>query len=74
MPSKDHLIEAIREFNGTVRRDWLHQFDDASLRRYLDHLLHGQEPRGGESRWSIASSGKQLAALAGAVRESHADA
>ncbi|MDA0296695.1 MAG: hypothetical protein QMB94_05585 [Phycisphaerales bacterium] len=51
MPSKDHLIEAIREFNGTARRDWLNQFDDASLRRYLDHLLHGQEPRGGESRW-----------------------
>ena len=51
MPSKDHLIEAIREFNGTARRDWLNQFDDASLRRYLDHLLHGQGPRGGESRW-----------------------
>ncbi|MDE0889489.1 MAG: hypothetical protein OSA40_08520 [Phycisphaerales bacterium] len=51
MPAKDHLIEAIREFNGTARRDWLHQFDDASLRRYLDHLLHGQEPRGGASRW-----------------------
>jgi hypothetical protein len=51
MPAKDHLIEAIREYNGSARRDWLSQFDDDSLRRYLDHLLHGQEPRGGQSRW-----------------------
>ena len=35
MPAKDHLIEAIREYNGSARRDWLSQFDDDSLRRYL---------------------------------------
>ncbi|MAC19856.1 MAG: hypothetical protein CMJ51_02215 [Planctomycetaceae bacterium] len=52
MPAKDHLIKSIREYNHTAGRDWLNQFDTASLQRYLDHLLHGSEPRGGSSRWS----------------------
>ena len=51
MPTKDHLIQSIREFNRSARRDWLRQFDIESLQRYLDHLLHGAEPRGGTSRW-----------------------
>ena len=51
MPAKDHLIKAIREYNRSARRDWLNQFDSDSLQRYLDHLLHGSEPRGGTSRW-----------------------
>ena len=51
MPAKDHLIQSIREFNRTARRDWLSQFDTDSLQRYLDHLLHGSEPRGGTGRW-----------------------
>ncbi|MEE2895230.1 MAG: hypothetical protein VX726_05745 [Planctomycetota bacterium] len=52
MPAKDHLIKSIREFNRSARRDWLDQFDSDSLQRYLDHLLHGSEPRGGTSRWT----------------------
>lgn len=52
MPAKDHLIQSIREFNRSARRDWLSQFDIESLQRYLDHLLHGSEPRGGASRWT----------------------
>ena len=51
MPAKDHLIKSIREYNRSARRDWLNQFDSDSLQRYLDHLLHGSEPRGGASRW-----------------------
>ena len=52
MPAKDHLIKSIREFNRSARRDWLDQFNSDSLQRYLDHLLHGSEPRGGTSRWT----------------------
>lgn len=52
MPAKDHLIKSIREYNRSARRDWLSQFDSDSLQRYLDHLLHGSEPRGGASRWA----------------------
>lgn len=52
MPAKDTLIQSIRELNRSAHRDWLDQFDRASLQRYLDHLLHGSEPRGGGSRWS----------------------
>ena len=52
MPSKDFLIDSIREYNKAAHRDWLGQFDVPALRRYLDHLLHGSEPRGGDSVWS----------------------
>ncbi|MCH2162337.1 MAG: hypothetical protein MK085_10755 [Phycisphaerales bacterium] len=51
MPSKDHLISAIREHNHGAHRDWLVQFDAPALRIYLDHLQYGSEPRGGNSVW-----------------------
>ncbi len=52
MPSKDLLIDAIRQHNRSAHREWLGQFEAPALRRYLDHLLHGTEPRGGDSIWN----------------------
>ncbi len=51
MLDKDHLIDEITGMNPSAGRDWLELFDADDLRRYLDHLHHGSEPRGGDSVW-----------------------
>ena len=51
MLDKFKLIEAIREFNASARREWLEQFEPTQLRTYLAHLEYAHEPRGRTSRW-----------------------
>jgi hypothetical protein len=51
MPSKAQLIDGILQLNPSASKDWLDLFDVAALRRYLDHLQHALEPRGGQSVW-----------------------
>ncbi len=51
MPTKVHLIDHILQINPSARPQWLDLFDASALRRYLDHLHHAIEPRGGESYW-----------------------
>jgi len=51
MLSKPQIISSIQQINQSARHDWLDRFDAMALRRYLDHLQHALEPRGGESFW-----------------------
>jgi hypothetical protein len=43
--NKRQLIDDIRRYNTTVQPQFLAQFDEASLRQYLDHLRSAQEKR-----------------------------
>ena len=51
MLSKAQIIDGIQHINGSARHEWLELFDTTALRRYLDHLYHALEPRGGDSFW-----------------------
>lgn len=51
MLSKDQIIASIQQINRSARREWLGLFDISALHRYLDHLQHALEPRGGHSVW-----------------------
>ena len=51
MLSKATIIEHIQQINRSARYEWLEMFDISALRRYLDHLQHALEPRGGGSVW-----------------------
>ena len=51
MLSKSQIITNIQQLNRSAKHDWLDRFDAMALRRYLDHLQHAQEPRGGDSIW-----------------------
>ncbi|GEM_PF-2537169 len=48
---RTQLIDAIISVNKTVNELYLRQFDDKSLRRYLDHLSIETAPRNAASRW-----------------------
>lgn len=52
MLSKTTLIDHIQQINRSASHDWLAMFDIEALKRYLDHLQFGLEPRNGQSRWS----------------------
>jgi hypothetical protein len=49
--SKQQLIESIREQNPSANQDFLTQFDEQALHKYLDHLGHGRRPRGQHGLW-----------------------
>ena len=51
MLSKAMIIQHIQQINSSTTHDWLERFDISALRRYLDHLQHALEPRGGGSFW-----------------------
>jgi|JI10StandDraft_1071094.scaffolds.fasta_scaffold715318_2 hypothetical protein len=51
MPSKNELIDRIRQINRSADRTWLERFDDRSLFDYLEHLQLLMEPRGRRSVW-----------------------
>ena len=51
MLAKDQIIDGIQQINRSANRDWLIEFDERALRRYLDHLQRAVEPRGGHSVW-----------------------
>lgn len=51
MPSKNELIDRIRQINRSADRGWLERFDDRSLVDYLEHLQLLMEPRGRRSVW-----------------------
>jgi hypothetical protein len=63
MLSKTTLIDHIQQINRSARYDWLVMFDIDALKRYLDHLQFGLEPRDGQSRW--ARTGETPAVLTG---------
>ncbi len=50
-PACDALIGEILEINQAAMLDFLRQFDERSLRGYLDHLRATQTPRGRDARW-----------------------
>ena len=51
MVNKLTLIDHIQQINHTATADWLSLFDISALKRYLEHLQHTLEPRGGKSVW-----------------------
>jgi hypothetical protein len=51
MPSKNELIDRIRQINRSADPRWLERFEDAALFDYLEHLQLLMEPRGGQSVW-----------------------
>lgn len=60
MLNKDQIIDNIRQINRSARKDWLMVFDTSALRRYLDHLQHTLEPRGGHSVWVRGEDGRPV--------------
>lgn len=51
MLSKAQIIAGIQQINQSARQEWLAVFETPALHRYLDHLQHTLEPRGGHSVW-----------------------
>ena len=45
-PERQRLIDQIVTLNPTAAREYLDQFQDQSLKYYLNHLHATQEPRG----------------------------
>jgi len=60
MLNKDQIIDNIRQINRSAQKDWLMVFDTLALRKYLDHLQHTLEPRGGHSVWIRNNEGKAV--------------
>ena len=46
-----NLIDQIIALNPSASAEFLGQFEDAALARYLDHLNLAQQPRGSDARW-----------------------
>ncbi|MBL9119818.1 MAG: hypothetical protein JNL80_07890 [Phycisphaerae bacterium] len=51
MPSKNELIDSIRQINRSADPQWLERFEDRALFDYLEHLQILMEPRGRQSIW-----------------------
>lgn len=51
MPSKNEIIDRIRQINRSADRIWLERFEDRALYDYLEHLQLLMEPRGRQSVW-----------------------
>jgi hypothetical protein len=63
MPSKNELIDRIRQINRTADPQWLERFDDSSLVDYLEHLQLLMEPRGRTSVWRRRAESRAAVAL-----------
>lgn len=51
MPSKNEIIDRIRQINRSADPQWLERFEDNALFDYLEHLQLLMEPRGRQSVW-----------------------
>ncbi len=49
--NKRQLIDAVRQLNQTAQPDFLAQFDEDSLRQYLEHLQSAQDKRLKVAAW-----------------------
>jgi len=49
--SKVQLIDDIRQFNTTVSKQFLTQFDEAALKQYLEHLEGAQKKHARIASW-----------------------
>ncbi len=49
--SREQVVDQILTINHSATADYLAQFGERELNKYLDHLLHAQEPRGRHARW-----------------------
>lgn len=49
--SRDQVLDEIISINPSATADFLTQFADDLLKKYLDHLLYTQGPRDGSSPW-----------------------
>jgi hypothetical protein len=60
--TKRQLIDDIRQFNTTVRPEFLVQFDEQTLQEYLDRLQASHRKRLQIESWSRPSQEKVLLA------------
>lgn len=49
--SREQVVDQILTINHSATADYLAQFAEPELNKYLDHLLNSQEPRGRHARW-----------------------
>ena len=49
--NKRQLIDEIRQFNTSVRPQFLSQFDESALRQYLDNLQSAARKHTKEAHW-----------------------
>jgi hypothetical protein len=49
--SREQVVDQILTINHSATADYLSQFAEPQLSKYLDHLLACQEPRGRLARW-----------------------
>lgn len=49
--SREQVVDQILTINHSATADYLTQFAEPELNKYLDHLLNSQEPRGRHARW-----------------------
>lgn len=49
--SREQVVGQILTINHSATADYLAQFKEPELNKYLDHLLNSQEPRGRHARW-----------------------
>ncbi len=49
--TREQVVDRILSLNPTASREYLSQFRDEALGRYLDHLTAASEPRGRAARW-----------------------
>jgi hypothetical protein len=49
--SREQVVDQILTINHSATADYLAQFAEPQLNKYLDHLLNAQEPRGRHARW-----------------------
>lgn len=52
MLTREQLIDRIISHNTSATVEFLSQFEDSALSKYLDHLSLTSRPRGRESRWT----------------------
>jgi hypothetical protein len=49
--TREQVVDRIITINPTASTTFLSKFNEASLGRYLDHLLASSSPRGRNARW-----------------------
>jgi len=49
--SRDQVLDEIISINPSATAEFLAQFADELLKKYLDHLLYTQAPRAGSGAW-----------------------
>lgn len=63
MPSKNELIDRIRQINQSADGRWLESFDQQALFDYFEHLQILAEPRGRSSVWRRRGDTTAIVAL-----------